>query len=47
MTDIEKDILARFTALDSLVAFLLAKHFRGLPEADSVAVRASFLRPSS
>lgn len=43
MTDVEKDILARFTALDTLVAFLLAKHFRSLPQDVSEQVRASFL----
>lgn len=43
MTDIEKDILARFTALDSIVAFLLARHLRSLPADESKAVASTFM----
>lgn len=43
MTDVEKDILARFTALDSIVSFLLAKHLRTLSTADSKQLASSFM----
>lgn len=41
MTDVEKDILARFTALEELVAFLLAKQLRALTPVDSAALKES------
>ena len=42
MTPVERDLLARLTMTDQLLAFLLAKQFRSLPVDESRALKATF-----